>query len=468
MDFSNDSDSGWDSPQLRAKSDIRTVTNELLERIKSDTRNINALITVMDDSAMADAERLQALRDQGTPAPLDGLPIVVKDNIDVAGARCTRGSKWFADRVASNDATVVSKLRAAGAVILGKASLHEFAYGGTNNNAHFGPVRNPWDTERIPGGSSGGSAAAIASDWSIGALGTDTGGSIRCPSSMVGITGLRPTMGTVSNHGVFHISPSFDTVGPMARRASDVASIFGVIVGYDPQDPQSISYAGRRTQIDPASKLSGVRVGIPRKYFFENLEAGIGEAVLEFARKLEEFGAVIVADIDVPGAEDAMSLTSQVIRAEALSIHIERLESDRSKFGDDVARRLDLGYELEGWKVAELYHSVLESRRSINSVMDSVDFVLTPTIPRSPTFIADSEMIATTAELHKFAYPWSLSHLPSISLPCGFTGESLPIGAQLIGPAHSEFMLCSIADLYQKETDWHLRRPKDTSSQTTK
>ena len=344
-------------------------------------------------------------------------------------------------------------------MILGKASLHEFAYGGTNNNPFYGTVRNPWDTERIPGGSSGGSGAAIAADWSVGSLGTDTGGSVRCPASLAGITGLRPTMGVVSNRGVFHIGQSFDTVGPMARRASDVARMFGAIVGFDPVDPQSVSYAGLPVQWDPVSKLAGLRVGVPRKYFFENVDPEISEAVMAFASALEGLGAIIVDDLDVPGAEEAKEIASLVIRAEALSVHVERLESDRSRFGEDVARRLDLGYELSGWKVAELYNAMLDSRRALRSVLDIVDVVLTPTVPSSPGRIAESEMIATTAEMVRFTYPWSLAHLPGLSLPCGFTDENLPIGAQLIGPAHGELMLCAVADLYQKETDWHLRRP---------
>ena len=263
-------------------------------------------------------------------------------------------------------------------------------------------------------------------------------------------------MGVVSNRGVFHIGQSFDTVGPMARRASDVARMFGAIVGFDPVDPQSVSYAGLPVQWDPVSKLAGLRVGVPRKYFFENVDPEISEAVMAFASALEGLGAIIVDDLDVPGAEEAKEIASLVIRAEALSVHVERLESDRSRFGEDVARRLDLGYELSGWKVAELYNAMLDSRRALRSVLDIVDVVLTPTVPSSPGRIAESEMIATTAEMVRFTYPWSLAHLPGLSLPCGFTDENLPIGAQLIGPAHGELMLCAVADLYQKETDWHL------------
>jgi aspartyl-tRNA(Asn)/glutamyl-tRNA(Gln) amidotransferase subunit A len=459
MNVENSSAVVWDDPEIRSTTDIREMIATLLARIDEDERSINALITVMREPAMADAERLQQLREQNRRTPLDGLPIVLKDNIDVAGVRCTRGSKWFSDHVPLFDATVTSRLRKAGAVIVGKASLHEFAYGGTNNNPFYGAVRNPWDTERIPGGSSGGSGAALAADWCIGALGTDTGGSVRCPASFAGVTGLRPTMGVVSNSGTFHISPSFDTVGLMARRAGDVAKMFGAIVGFDPTDPQSVVYAGSPAQACPVESLDGLRIGVPHKYFLEEVDSEIAEAVLACARTLEGYGALITSDLDVPGAEEAKGIATLVIRAEALAIHRERLETDRSRFGEDVARRLDLGYELSGWQVARLYNEMLESRRALCSVFDTVDFVLTPTVPSSPGRIVDSEMIATTAEVTRFTYPWSVAHVPGLSLPCGFTHENLPIGTQLIGRAHADLMLCAIAELYQRETDWHLRRP---------
>lgn len=448
----------WDDVAGRERGSVVELVESIFDRIHTDASSINALITPMEDSALADARRIDQMLAQGVRLPLGGMPIVVKDNIDVAGVRCTRGSKWFADRIAGTDATVIKGLREAGGIVIGKASLHEFAYGGTNNNPWYGTVRNPWDTERIPGGSSGGSGAAVAAGWAAGALGTDTGGSVRCPASFAGLVGLRPTMGAVSNSGVFHIAPSFDTVGPMARRARDVATLFGATVGYDPTDPQSVVFAGATgCWNSPPIDFSGLRVGVPHEYFLEETEPEIVAAVLALAEVFRELGAEVIDDCRVPLAAEAREVASTVIKAEALSIHVERLERDRERFGEDVARRLSLGYELSGWRVAQLYHELLRLQRELQGVFAGVDVVLTPTAPNSPGKIAESEMIATTAQVTRFTYPWSVAHVPAISLPCGFTSEGLPIGAQLVGPAHSDLFLLALAERYQALTDWHTR-----------
>ncbi len=440
------------------RDSVVALVEGIFDRIHSDASSINALITEMEDSALEDARRVDQMLANGMRLPLAGMAIAVKDNIDVAGVRCTRGSKWFEDRIAEADATVIRGLREAGAILVGKASLHEFAYGGTNNNPWYGTVRNPWDVERIPGGSSGGSGAAVAAGWAAAALGTDTGGSVRCPAAFAGLVGLRPTMGVVSNARVFHIGPSFDTVGPMARRARDVGRIFGAIVGYDPTDPQSVVFKGSTVAWQGApNDFSGLRVAVPHDYFLEDTEPEIVAAITSLAGAFRELGAEVIDDFHVPFAAEAREVASSVIKAEALSMHVERLEQDRGRFGEDVARRLSLGYDLPGWRVAQLYHELQAMRRELRQVFEKVDLVLTPTSPSSPGKIADSEMIATTAEVTRFTYPWSVAHVPAISLPCGFTSGGLPIGAQLVGPAHCDLQLLALAERYQSLTDWHLR-----------
>ncbi len=444
----------------RSEEDAGSLEDQVeaqLETIRTDSRGVNAVITVTPELARADAARVLAARRRGTPLPLDGMTVVVKDNIDMGGVRSTRGSAWFCDRVAHTDATVVRRLHSAGAIILGTAGLHEFAFGATSNNPHFGPIRNPWNLERIPGGSSGGSAAAVAAGWVTGALGTDTGGSVRCPAALCGVTGLRPTFGVISNHGVYPIGPSFDTVGPMARHAADVARLFTAICGQDRLDPDSVAYLGT-PYISPAvGARCQLRIGVPSNSFFETT-GDVAQSVRAAIQQFESLGAS-VQEIDIPAAARAYELAVLIVRAEALSIHHDRLEDHPERFGEDVARRLHLASHLQGWEVAALYRQLISMRHEIRQVFAEVDVVATPTVPHPAPPIETSEMIATTASVTRFTYPWSVAGAPSLSVPCGFSAERLPIGLQLIGPPHSDMQLCSIGAAYQEVTDWHLHLP---------
>jgi len=429
----------------------------LMDRVQKDAGGVNALITVADD-ALDQAASIEDRLSQGEVLPLAGMPLVVKDNVDVGGMRCTRGSKWFRDRVAPRDATVVAGLRKAGAVIIGKASLHEFAYGGTNNNPWYGAVRNPWDLERIPGGSSGGSGAALAAGWCVGAIGTDTGGSVRCPASFAGVVGLRPTMGVVSNTGAFHIAASFDTVGAMARRASDVRRLYEAMLGFDTEDPYSIQSQGGKWNAEAmGGSLRGLRFAFPKAYFLEGVDREIVDAMYSFVDILRELGATVLEEVTVDSAARAREIASEVIKAEALAQHVERLNDDPSMFGEDVATRLKLGLELQGWEVAGLMQECVRLRRELQLELYKVDAVITPTVPSIPGKIENSEMISTTAEATRFTYPWSVAYGPSVSVPCGLTAGGLPIGAQLVGRPFSDLLLLAIAEEYQRRTNWHLQ-----------
>lgn len=445
---------GWDEGTT---GEVREILGVLLARMGETSGTVNSCITATPDMAEIDLQRVMAARASGSPLPLDGMTLVVKDNIDVGGVRATRGSDWFRDRIAPQDATVVARARMAGAIVVGKANLHEFAYGGTNNNPHYGPVRNPWDLRRIPGGSSGGSAAAVAADVAQSALGTDTGGSVRCPASFCGLTGLRPTFGVVSNLGVYPIGPSFDTVGPIARRATDVQRLFMAIVGQDVLDPDSRPYLGAGAAPDVPVDLSDLSLGVPTNYFFDGLDPEVSAYTRAGIDQLVALGARPV-EISVTDAEAANEVATLVIRAEALSIHHDRLEKDPGRFGDDVRRRLLLGNELSGWRVAGLYQELKRLRLQLLRVFSQVDVVATPTVPNTAPPIDSSEMIATTAMQTKFTYPWSVAHVPGISFPCGFSNDGLPIGLQLVGRPFSEWTLCRIGSAYQTVTDWNLRR----------
>src|SRR5215211_142080 len=294
------------------------LTDALLDRIDRLEPRLNAFITLTAESARAEARAAQD--GAGPDGPLRGVPIALKDLFDTAGVRTTGGTKMHKDRVPLRDATVVERLRAAGAVSLGKLNMHEFAYGVSNDNPHFGPAHNPWDTERIPGGSSGGSGVAVAAGLCLGTLGSDTGGSIRIPSSLCGIAGLKPTYGRVSRAGAIPLSWSMDHVGPMARTVRDCALLLGVIAGHDPRDPASAAEPVPDYLADLEAGARGLRVGLPRRYFYDQLDDQVLAAVEAAADLLRSEGAE-VRDVDIEGIEHAGAAGATILVAEASAYH---------------------------------------------------------------------------------------------------------------------------------------------------
>jgi aspartyl-tRNA(Asn)/glutamyl-tRNA(Gln) amidotransferase subunit A len=341
---------------------------------------------------------------------------------------------------------------------VGKAALHEFVYGVTCNNPFYGACHNPWDLERIPGGSSGGSGAALAADLCIGALGSDTGGSVRIPAALNGITGLRPTFGAVSNRGVFPISWSFDTVGPMARAVPDVARLYAVLAGYDPEDPRAVEHPIADPLAELEGGVAGMRIGIPTNYFFEEIDPEIEQVVRGAIDAFAQLGAQL-SEIPVPGAEEANEICTLIIRADALALHRERYEKQQELFGEDIYRRLTLGKEISGADYSAMEQRMYEWRQAMRRAFDTVDLVLSATTNTVAPRIADSETITTTARLTHFTYPWSLAHLPAISLPCGMSTQGLPIGLQLAAGPWQEALLLRAGFAYQSVTDWHRKRP---------
>ena len=320
------------TPVAGAAGDVRRC----LEHVRVYDGDVNAVITVVDDPARVEAAAADAAAGEGRSlGPLHGMPVMLKDNIATAGIRTTSGSKLFADSVPAVDAEVVRRLKRAGAIVVGKTNMAELALGGTTQNHHFGRCRNPWDLERVPGGSSGGSAAAVASEMCAGALGTDTGGSIRIPAALTGVAGLRPTVGRVSNRGTTPVSPTLDTVGPIARRVVDVARLFAVIAGDDGQDssPAAQTPADLLPALD--EPIDGVRIGLPARFCFDRLHPEVDDAVRVAAKTLERLGAEL-RDVDLPEIEPAFAAARGMIIADAAAVHRERLARRPDDFGPDV------------------------------------------------------------------------------------------------------------------------------------
>jgi len=422
----------------------------------------------MRDQAYEDAERLEReLRTGLYRGPLHGIPIGVKDIVSVKGVRTTAGSKVLADYVSQEDATVVEQLHKNGAIIIGKTNTHEFAYG-----TYTPPTRNPWDHERVPGGSSGGSAVAVATGMSLGAIGTDTGGSIRIPAACCGVTGLKPTYGRVSCHGVIPLSWSLDHVGPLARSAEDCAVIFDAIAGYDPRDPNSVSSPSSRptaSLIDgPEGRdtlsLQGLVLGVPQEAFFAPLDPEVRAAWRAALLVMREEGAEVV-DVELPLATIELYRTIQ--RPEASLAHMQKgwLNEHRDDYTSMTLQRLLEGQRLPAVDYLHALHQRRIFSNNMRSVLQQVNALVLPTLPIPAILMeqANQEISidgirenATTALL-RLNLPFNLAGLPAISFPCGFTTNGLPIGLQVAGRSFEESTVLRIAHAYQQLTDWHRR-----------
>jgi aspartyl-tRNA(Asn)/glutamyl-tRNA(Gln) amidotransferase subunit A len=391
---------------------------------------------------------------------LHGIPIGLKDLFDTAGVRTTAGSAIFADRVPTEDAEVVRRLKAAGAVIVGKLNMHEFAYGDTSAQSHFGPVRNPWNHDRVAGGSSGGSAAAVAAGLCYGALGSDTGGSIRQPSAYCGIAGLKPTFGLVSTRGVVPLSWSLDHVGPMCRRVTDTALMLQSIAGYDALDINSVNAViPDYFKVMAAQKLSSLRIGIPRGVFYESLHPDIEQAVGEAQRVLRGLTAAM-RDVELPAYQ-----TLPVAGAEAYAFHAPYFTKTPQLYQPMTRRRLEGGATVGASAYIEGRRELERLRRAVSDVFSRVDVLVTPTTPILPPTV--TEGLSDSGAPPPGGVPLSLRNtqpfdiygLPSISIPCGFSRDGLPIGLEISGPRLGESIVLALARAYEQATDWHKRTP---------
>jgi aspartyl-tRNA(Asn)/glutamyl-tRNA(Gln) amidotransferase subunit A len=436
------------------------LTNACLARIERLNPLLNAFITVTAPQALAEARAAESEIAKGRRrGALHGIPIALKDLFDTAGVRTTAASAIFADRVPSEDAEVVRRLKAAGAVLVGKLNMQEFAYGDTSAQSHFGPVRNPWNRDFVAGGSSGGSAAAVAAGLCYGALGSDTGGSIRQPAAYCGIVGLKPTYGLVSTRGVVPLSWSLDHVGPMCRTTADSALLLQVIAGYDPLDTNSL--AGTPPDYVKAMRqnVSRLRLGIPRSPFYENLDPEIEQAVNRAVQVLAGMTASI-RDVELP-----RYATIPVVGAEAYAFHAPYFTKTPELYQPVTRRRLQGGATVTASAYVEGRRELDRLRRAVGAVFSTVDVLVTPTTPVLPVTVQDGVNDPGTPPAGGVALslrntqPFDIYGLPSISIPCGFTRSGLPIGLEISGPHLGDGVVLAAARAYEQATDWHRRTP---------
>ncbi len=438
----------------------RAAVERALAAVSKHNDTLRAMITVAAEQALEAADAAdQAAADGRWLGLLHGMPIAIKDNIETAGIRTTSGSLHFQDVVPNQDAEVVTRLRAAGAVLTGKATMHELAFGIRSYNPVSGQCRNPWDPTRIPGGSSGGSGVAVASGMCVAALGSDTGGSVRLPAAMNGVAGLRPTHGRVSNRGATPVSASFDTIGPLARRVTDVARVFAVIAGGDPEDPANP--APDLTNFLPTlhEGIAGMRLGLPRNHYFDDLDGDIAEAVSTAVKTLEALGAEIV-EVDVPGAEETHQWATILVFSDACAFHADRLDRHPELFSKDVFKRMTVGRDFTAVDYAGACAARLAWRQTLGRLFQEVDVLLSPTTPTSPPPIDDDRsLLEATRAASRNTYAGGFGAIPGLSLPCGFDGDGLPIGLQLEAAWWQEPLLLRAGVAYQSATEWHLAEP---------
>lgn len=445
------------APKIKARevSPVE-ITRAALERITRLTPSVNSFITVLHDQALVRAkEQEQALVNDGYRGPLHGIPIGIKDNMATRGIRTTIGSRVFANHVPDQDAAVVERCRDAGAVVLGKENLHEFAMGVSSDNPHYGAVHNPWALDYVPGGSSGGSAANVASCMTFGSLGSDAGGSVRIPASVCGVVGIKPTYGLVSQRGLMSSALVNDHVGPLTRSVRDSALMLQAIAGYDPLDSTSVSVRVPDYPATIEDEIHGLKMGIPGNYYFDHLDPQVDKSVHQAITTLKELG-IEAKEVSITSLEYASTL--RIISAvENLAIHEKLIRRHREDYGSDVLYRM-----LPAQFVSAVdYARCLRVQRLIKDdfarVLSEVDFIVTPTTP-VPAFPIDAETVTVgdikyavkgpgrgSAVLGRNTFISNHVGLPSITVPCGYTAEGLPIGLQFVGRAFNEDLLFRIA-----------------------
>jgi aspartyl-tRNA(Asn)/glutamyl-tRNA(Gln) amidotransferase subunit A len=462
VEFSSQPTPSWQKASIRVLSSIletaelvrsRSISpvdlaRDCLARIERLNPTLNAYITVTAESALEQARQAETeIQHGGWRGSLHGIPLALKDLIDTAGVRTTAASALFKDRTPAQDAEIVTKLKDAGAVILGKQNLHEFAYGGSSLISYYGEVRNAWNPEHIAGGSSGGSATAVSAELCYGAIGTDTAGSIREPAALCGVVGLKPSYGLVSTQGVIPLSQSLDHVGPIARTVADCAAILEVIAGGD--------YCRLLQQHLPAPW----RIGVPRKFFYEDLDLEIASAAEQAFAMLDTMG-VKLREIDL-----AVPTDRTLQAAEAYAYHAQFVARTPELYQPETLRLINAGQHITSDQVAASQRELSQVREQIREIFRQVDLLVTPTTPvaapriselkQNPELLREREL-----QLLRNTRPFNVWELPAISVPCGFTSGGLPIGLQIAGPRHGELSVLQLAHAYEQSTEWHKRRPR--------
>jgi len=447
------------APRLRRReiSPVE-ITEACLERIEKLNPVLNAFITVTAESALAEARAAEIAIGKGEwRGPLHGVPVALKDLIDTAGVRTTAASALYKDRMPADDAEVVRRLRQAGAVILGKNNLHEFAYGGSSLVSYFGDVHNPWEVGRIAGGSSGGSAAAVVAGLACAAIGTDTAGSIREPAALCGCVGLKPSYGRVSSRGAIPLSASLDHVGPLAASVEDAAIVLQAIAGYDADDGTSadVPVAGWAGVLGEGAQ--GLRVGVPRAYFYDELDPEVASAMEHALRGIQTLGAEMKeVQLNVP--------TDRTLQAaESYAYHAESVARTPELYQPETLRRIRSGENVSPAEITQRRRELEEARRNISGIFTDVDVLVTPTTPIPAPLIDDLKtnpdaLRPAELKLLRNTRPFNVWGLPAISVLCGFTQAGLPIGLQIAGPHWREDLVLRLAHAYEQATAWQRRQ----------
>ncbi len=468
---------------VQKKFSATELTQSCLDHIAKTEGDIHAFLSVHTEAALASAKEVDEKIAQGIEiTPLEGIPVAIKDNMLVEGTITTAASKMLEGYVASYDATVIKKLKSEGAVIVGKTNLDEFAMGTTTENSAFGPTGNPWDTSRVPGGSSGGSAAAVAADDCIYALGSDTGGSIRQPAGMCGIVGLKPTYGTVSRHGLIAMSSSLDQIGPLTKSVEDAALVFDAIKGPDTHDSSSVTASTQPVHVSIRQSIAGMKIGVPKEYFIEGLDSRIEKSIRQACDALREAGAEIV-DISLPYAPYALSVYYIICPAE-VSANLSRFDgirygrqskdasnlietysrSRQEGLGPEVRRRIMLGsYVLAAGYYDAYYKKALGVRQMVRRDFDNafrtVDCIVTPTSPTPAFRIGEKNSDPLSLYLEDiFTVSANIAGIPGLVVPAGFIeeeGTSLPVGLQFLGRHFDESTILKAGYAYEQATEWH-------------
>jgi aspartyl-tRNA(Asn)/glutamyl-tRNA(Gln) amidotransferase subunit A len=468
----------------KGETTSQAITESVLSRIKNVDDKVKAYITVTGEAARAQAQEAdKRIKEGDTSSPLLGIPIAIKDNMCTEGVRTTCASKIIGSFIPPYDATVVGKLKQAGIVLCGKPNMDEFAMGSSTENSGFFITKNPWDLERIPGGSSGGSAAAVAADECIGSLGSDTGGSIRQPAACCGVVGLKPTYGRVSRYGLVAFASSLDQIGPITKDVTDTALLMNVIAGHDPKDSTSANVPAPDFTKTLKKDVKGLKIGIPREYFIEGMDPEVEKAVKDAVKTLESLGGKVV-EVSLPHTDYAVATyyilaTSEAssnlarydgvkygFRAQGARDLLEMYMKSRSQgFGSEVKRRIMLGtYALSAGYYEAYYKKGQQVRtlikRDFEEAFKLADVIATPTAPTAAFKIGEKSADPLQMYLSDiFTISVNLAGIPGISIPCGFTSGNLPIGLQLLGRHFNEEAIIHAAYAYEQATEWHRKKP---------
>jgi aspartyl-tRNA(Asn)/glutamyl-tRNA(Gln) amidotransferase subunit A len=442
---------------LRAqKISVRELVEACSRQIERLNSKLNAFVTVIPPENAIKAQLPESKTSSSNT--LRGIPLALKDLFDIAGIRTTIGSKFFADNIADQDAFVVEKLKQAGAILMGKTNTHEIALGITGNNPHYGTARNPWDTTRIPGGSSSGSAITVATGMSLGALGSDTGGSIRIPASLCGVVGFKPTFGRVSLRGVFPLSWNLDHVGPLTKCVRDAALMMQIMAVYDPLDPASVKMLTGDYLGHLLDAVKGRKIALGVGEFIETSDREVLDAVRDAAKVFESLGCKLQEE-DVSWLKEAALANKLITQSDGATVHRERLKEHPQLFGDDIRRRLEDGANTPLTDYILARRTQVEVRKRLELFFETYDFLIIPTTPIAAPTIEGHDAVEQAGRLTRFTAPFNLAGLPALSLPCGFTKEGLPIGLQIISRAWGESKVLNIAHAFEQATEWHKHIP---------